>query len=82
MTLTLLSFQAHSAPISGVFNAEGTSLFVTCHGFWDRSPATGHKLVEIPFKKFDTPTAEGTSTTRWHRPIARTGIRISSMQRT
>lgn len=54
-----LSFQAHSAPISGVFNSEGTSLFVTFHGSWNRNPATGYKLVEIPFKKLDTPTAEG-----------------------
>lgn len=46
-----LSFQAHSAPITGVFSADGASLFVTFHGSWNRNPATGYKLVEIPFKK-------------------------------
>jgi DNA-binding beta-propeller fold protein YncE len=45
-----LSFPAHSAPIDAVFDAAGESLFVTFHGSWDRQPATGYKLVQIPFK--------------------------------
>lgn len=44
-----LSFPAHSAPIDAVFDASGSNLYVTFHGSWDRQPATGYKLVEVPF---------------------------------
>ncbi|KLU82084.1 hypothetical protein MAPG_01161 [Magnaporthiopsis poae ATCC 64411] len=46
-----LSFQAHSAPISGLFDDAGNNMYVTFHGSWNRQPATGYKLVRIPFKK-------------------------------
>ncbi|KAL8297540.1 hypothetical protein RB597_006570 [Gaeumannomyces tritici] len=46
-----LSFQAHSAPISGLFDDVGDNMYVTFHGSWNRQPATGYKLVRIPFKK-------------------------------
>lgn len=45
-----LSFQAHSAPISAAFDGAGENMYVTLHGSWDRTPPTGYKLVEIPFK--------------------------------
>ncbi len=49
-----LSFQAHSAPIAASFDASAKNLYVSFHGSWDRQPATGFKLVEVPFKKGST----------------------------
>lgn len=44
-----LSFQAHSAPIDAVFDAQGENLYVSFHGSWNRQPATGYAVIEIPF---------------------------------
>jgi glucose/arabinose dehydrogenase len=51
-----LAMQAHSAPLDlvfydgGLFPPDGVGdLFVTFHGSWNRSPATGYKVVRIPF---------------------------------
>jgi len=49
-----LSFQAHSAPIAAAFDKEAKNLYVSFHGSWNRRPATGFKLVEVPFKKLDS----------------------------
>ncbi|CAK7212024.1 hypothetical protein SCUCBS95973_001322 [Sporothrix curviconia] len=46
-----LTFQAHSAPIMNTFDTNATNMYVTFHGSWDRQPATGFKVVEIPFTK-------------------------------
>ncbi len=46
-----LSFQAHSAPIAAAFDSDAKNLYVSFHGSWNRQPATGFKLVEVPFKK-------------------------------
>lgn len=46
-----LALQAHSAPLDAVFDGNYTSLFVTFHGSWNRSPSTGFKVVQIPFTK-------------------------------
>lgn len=46
-----LTFQAHSAPINAVFDSAGENLYITFHGSWDRQPATGYKVVEVPFHK-------------------------------
>lgn len=46
-----LSFQAHSAPIWNAFDADAKNMYVAFHGSWDRQPATGFKLVQIPFTK-------------------------------
>lgn len=46
-----LALQAHSAPLDAVFNKNYTSLYVTFHGSWDRTPSTGYKVVEVPFSK-------------------------------
>jgi hypothetical protein len=48
-----LSFQAHSAPIDASFDKDAKNLYVTFHGSWNRQPATGFKMVQIPFKKSD-----------------------------
>lgn len=44
-------------------------MYVTMHGSWDRQPAIGYKLIEIPFKKLDTglydPVAAADSKTSW-----------------
>lgn len=58
-TAPRLSFPAHSAPIDAVFDAAGTSLYVTFHGSWNRQPATGYKLVEVPFKKATSSAGAG-----------------------
>ncbi|TRX91781.1 hypothetical protein FHL15_007334 [Xylaria flabelliformis] len=50
-----LSFPAHIAPIGSVFDKNGTNLYVTFHGSWNRQPASGYLLAEVPFTK----TAEG-----------------------
>lgn len=44
-----LSFQAHSAPMDGKFDADGANMYVTLHGSWNRESPTGFKVVEIPF---------------------------------
>jgi hypothetical protein len=53
-----LSFQAHSAPISAAFDGTAENMYVTLHGSWDRTPPTGYKLVEIPFKRNEDGTYE------------------------
>ena len=45
---------AHSAPISAVFDKDAKNLYITFHGSWDRQPATGYKVVQIPFKKLES----------------------------
>ncbi|KAK1826446.1 hypothetical protein QBC39DRAFT_364318 [Podospora conica] len=44
-----LSFQAHSAPIWNTFDKDAKNMYVTFHGSWNRKPATGFKVVQIPF---------------------------------
>jgi len=46
-----LTFQAHSAPIWNTFDADAKNMYVTFHGSWNRQPATGFKVVQIPFTK-------------------------------
>ncbi|KAK1659141.1 carbohydrate-binding cytochrome b562 [Colletotrichum godetiae] len=46
-----LSIQAHSAPIGAVFDGTFQNLYVTLHGSWNRSPATGFKVSVVPFTK-------------------------------
>ena len=50
-----LSFPAHVAPITAAFDADAKNMYITFHGSWDRQPAIGYKVVEVPF----TQTAEG-----------------------
>ncbi|KAI1401118.1 soluble quino protein glucose dehydrogenase [Hypoxylon fuscum] len=51
-----LSFPAHMAPISNAFDPAGENLYITFHGSWDRQPAQGYFVAEVPFKK----NADGT----------------------
>lgn len=44
-----LSFQAHSAPIDAAFDTTGENLYITFHGSWNRQPATGYSVIEVPF---------------------------------
>ncbi|KAI0200784.1 soluble quino protein glucose dehydrogenase [Astrocystis sublimbata] len=46
-----LSFPAHMAPIGSVFDKNATNLYVTFHGSWNRQPAQGYFVAEIPFTK-------------------------------
>ncbi|KAI1799216.1 soluble quino protein glucose dehydrogenase [Daldinia bambusicola] len=46
-----LSFPAHMAPISNGFDAKGENLYITFHGSWDRQPAQGYFVAEVPFTK-------------------------------
>ncbi|KAI2778750.1 soluble quino protein glucose dehydrogenase [Daldinia loculata] len=50
-----LSFPAHMAPITNAFDPAGENLYITFHGSWDRQPAQGYFVAEVPFKK----TADG-----------------------
>ncbi|KAI1435528.1 soluble quino protein glucose dehydrogenase [Xylaria sp. CBS 124048] len=50
-----LGFQSHVAPINAAFDKDATNLYVTFHGSWNRAPASGYQLVEVPFTK----TADG-----------------------
>ena len=52
----VLVMQAHSAPLDikfyggGAFPTEMTgSAIISYHGSWDRTPATGYKVVHVPF---------------------------------
>jgi hypothetical protein len=56
-----LTFQAHSAPIDGKFDRDFKNMYVTLHGSWNRSPATGYKVVVVPFSK----------TEKGYEPVAR-----------
>ncbi|KAI1503342.1 soluble quino protein glucose/sorbosone dehydrogenase [Biscogniauxia marginata] len=46
-----LSFPAHMAPISNAFDPAGENLYITFHGSWDRQPAQGYMVAEVPFTK-------------------------------
>jgi len=46
-----LSMMAHSAPITAGFDKSASNLYITFHGSWDRQPATGYKVVQVPFLK-------------------------------
>jgi len=62
-----LVMQAHSAPLDIKFYAgaafpadmHGTAI-VTFHGSWNRSPATGYKVVRIPFGADGMPSGDPT----------------------
>lgn len=53
-----LTFQAHSAPIANTFDSDAKNMYVTFHGSWNRQPATGFKVVQIPFTKLANGTYE------------------------
>lgn len=40
----------HSAPIDCKFDTDSTTMYITYHGSWNRSPVTGFKLVAVQFK--------------------------------
>ncbi|OTA62056.1 soluble quino protein glucose dehydrogenase [Hypoxylon sp. EC38] len=46
-----LSFPAHMAPITNAFDREANNLYITFHGSWDRQPAQGYFVAEVPFTK-------------------------------
>ncbi|KAK5658626.1 hypothetical protein OQA88_2019 [Cercophora sp. LCS_1] len=48
-----LSIRAHSAPIDGKFDRDYKNMYVSLHGSWNRQPATGYKVIQIPFQKLD-----------------------------
>ncbi|KAF1840607.1 iron reductase domain protein [Cucurbitaria berberidis CBS 394.84] len=45
-----LTLFPHSAPIDCKFDANSSTMFITYHGSWNRSPVTGFKLVAVSFK--------------------------------
>ncbi|KAK3385849.1 soluble quino protein glucose/sorbosone dehydrogenase [Podospora didyma] len=49
-----LSIKAHSAPIDGKFDKDFENMFVSLHGSWNRQPATGYKVIQIPFEKLES----------------------------
>ncbi len=81
-----LPMQAHSAPLGLDFYLPKTQLFpadykgdafVAFHGSWNRSPATGYKVVRVrvkdgrpaSYEDFATGWLTG-ATSRWGRPVA------------
>jgi glucose/arabinose dehydrogenase len=44
-----LALPAHSAPLDGSFHKNFTSMYITIHGSWNRSPSVGYKIIEVPF---------------------------------
>ncbi|KAI1828386.1 soluble quino protein glucose dehydrogenase [Xylaria intraflava] len=48
-----LAFEAHMAPIGAAFDKDAANLYVTFHGSWDRDPASGYHLAEVPFTQTD-----------------------------
>jgi glucose/arabinose dehydrogenase len=58
-----MAFPAHSAPLDAAFNKDFSSLYVTFHGSWNRNPATGYKIVEVPFSKSAADGAFGPKST-------------------
>jgi len=83
----VLVMQAHSAPLDIKFYTGGAfpadmqgSALVTYHGSWNRSPATGYKVMRIPFGADGMPSgapaplleysAAGDTGSGWpHRPV-------------
>lgn len=51
-----LTIRAHSAPIDGKFDKEFDNMYVSLHGSWNRQPATGYKVIQIPFTKLENGT--------------------------
>ncbi|KAF2849063.1 iron reductase domain protein [Plenodomus tracheiphilus IPT5] len=63
-----LALPAHSAPLDAKFDRNFTSMFITIHGSWNRSPSVGYKVVEVPFSKGSSgfgPKAPLNSTAGW-----------------
>ncbi|KAK0716397.1 soluble quino protein glucose/sorbosone dehydrogenase [Lasiosphaeris hirsuta] len=71
-----LSMRAHSAPIDGKFDRDYRNLYVSLHGSWNRQPATGYKVIQIPFTQLasgaydpvapaDSPFTKGYSDILW-----------------
>jgi glucose/arabinose dehydrogenase len=44
---TTLNLQAHSAPLQLAFDERTQTFFIAYHGSWNRSPATGYKVVTV-----------------------------------
>ncbi len=83
-----LNMQAHSAPLDLLFYQGGSfpddmigNALITFHGSWNRSPATGYKVVVAPFGADGMPTgtvtpllestAAGDTGGGWsHRPVS------------
>ncbi|SPO06091.1 uncharacterized protein DNG_08780 [Cephalotrichum gorgonifer] len=51
-----LSFQSHMAPIDTTFGPAGENLYISFHGSWNRQPASGYAVVEIPFTQLEDGT--------------------------
>jgi hypothetical protein len=71
-TAPALSLPAHSAPITNLFDQNGTNMYVTLHGSWNRSPAIGYSIVQIPFTKNAssyTPVAASNSMTGFNTVV-------------
>lgn len=63
-----LALPAHSAPLDATFNKNFTSMYITIHGSWNRSPSVGYKVIEVPFGNSVTgfgPKAPLNSTAGW-----------------
>jgi glucose/arabinose dehydrogenase len=83
----VLVMQAHSAPLDLEFYSGGSfpddvlgDALITFHGSWNRSPATGYKVVRVPFGADGMPAGEpvallesanpGDTDADWpHRPV-------------
>ena len=59
-----LTIQAHSAPMDGKFDKEFKNLYVSLHGSWNRVPATGYKVVQIPLRRPRLAKARGRARAR------------------
>ncbi|CAN9265928.1 unnamed protein product [Alternaria alternata] len=44
-----LALPAHSAPLDAAFDKNFTSMYITIHGSWNRSPSVGYKIIQVPF---------------------------------
>jgi glucose/arabinose dehydrogenase len=63
-----LALPAHSAPLDATFDLNYTSMYITIHGSWNRSPSVGYKIIEVPFAKGTSgfgPKAALNSTQAW-----------------
>ena len=89
----VLSMQAHSAPLDIKFYSGGAfpaamngDAIISFHGSWDRTAATGYKVVRVPFGESGMPTGDpvplleysggGDTGSGWpHRPVGiETGV--------
>ncbi|EUC31905.1 hypothetical protein COCCADRAFT_38067 [Bipolaris zeicola 26-R-13] len=63
-----VALPAHSTPLDAKFNTDFSALYITLHGSWNRDPAVGFKVIQVPFGQVNGsfgPTRKSNATKAW-----------------